>query len=274
MLSIIFDSSGSSETRPSISWRKFVAFHLILFIPLCASSMPAFAGDAINGKTQFLSNYVGRGLSQSVGQPSIETEVNYDPGEGFYVGLSGYSINILDELYPGDSASLLIEGTLGYSKSLDQESQVKFGVQRVQFPGHYVKQPIPMEEPNTTEAFCYFRWSRLSLKLNYSVTDYYGTFDSRGSWYLDGAVWQPISDNWNLGAHVGRKILAGNDPNSGLINGRKNYTDYKLSASYSLTSRLSFSVATTWSNATPTFYTVNGYNVSGHQTWFLVESDW
>lgn len=243
----------------------------------CTISSLAYAegsSDVFAGNVQFMSNYVGRGLSQSVGQPSVGAELDYNPNDGFYAGLSGYSIDVLDQLYPGDSASLLLEGAMGYRQSFAQDSQWKLSIQRVQFPGRYVPQAQPMEEPNTTEITGYLRWKRLSLKLNYAVTDYYGTFDSQGSWYVDCGAVLPMNGKWSFGAHLGRKMLAGSNPFSGLENSRRNYTDYKASVSYSLSSRISFTLANTWTNANPVLYTVNGYNVSGHQTWFLIEEDW
>lgn len=240
--------------------------------PACVAA--AGPSPAFTGNVQFMSNYVGRGLSQSVGQPSVEAELDYDPGHGVYAGLSGYTINVLDELYPGDSASLLIEGVIGYQRAFAQDSQWKLGIQRVQFPGRYIAQSSPMEEPNTTEVTGYVRWRWLSAKLDYAVTDYYGTFGSAGSWYADLNASQPVGESWTFGAHLGRKTLMGSDPVGGSANSRKDYTDYKLSLTCSFGPGLSFALAHTWTNANPAFYTVDGYDVGGHQTWLLVEKEW
>lgn len=254
---------------------KTVLFCVSLGLACSLSTSTEAAGLALfTGNVQFMSNYVGRGLSQSVGQASVEAELDYDPGDGVYAGFSGYSINILDDLYPGDSASLLIEGSIGYKQGFARDWLWKAGIQRVQFPGRYVPQPHPMEEPNTTEAIGYLRWKGLGLKLNYAVTDYYGSFGSRGSCYADLSASQPMSGGWTLGAHLGRKLLAGSDPYTGLKNHRKDYTDYKLSVGYALGSGINLTLAHTWTNADPAFYTVAGYDVSGHQTWLLLEKDW
>lgn len=247
---------------------------ITLIYPFPARVDAAEPGPSFTGNVQFMSNYVGRGLSQSVGQSSVEAELDYDPGEGVYAGLSGYSIGILDELYPGDSASLLLEASAGYKRAFGQDGLWKSGVQRVQFPGRYVAQPQPMEEPNTTEAIAYLRWKGLSMKLNYAVTDYYGTFGSRGSVYADLSASQPLDGRWTLGAHLGRKMLAGRSSVDGLANSRRDYTDYKLSVSCALGSGISLTLAHTWTDANPVFYTVHGYDVSGHQTWLLLEKDW
>lgn len=239
----------------------------------CARAHAEGPDTLFTGDVQFMSNYVGRGISNSVGQPSVSAELDYNPGDGVYAGIDGNSINILDELYPGDSASLLLEGLIGYRQAFARDWLWKAGVQRVQFPGRYVPQPSPMEEPNTTEAFGYIRWKWLSAKLNYAVTDYYGTAGSRGSSYADLGAAYPVGEAWTFGAHLGRKTLTGNDPVSDLKNSRKDYTDYKLSVTYAFGSGISLTLAHTWSNANPALYTVDGYNVAGHQTWLLLERD-
>ena len=241
--------------------------------PFCMRAHAEGSGSLFKGDVQFMSNYVGRGISNSVGQPSVSAELDYNPGDGVYAGIDGNSINILDELYPGDSASLLLEGLIGYRQAFARDWLWKAGVQRVQFPGRYVPQPSPMEEPNTTEAFGYIKWKWLSAKLNYAVTDYYGTPGSRGSSYADLGAAYPVREAWTFGAHLGRKALAGKDPVSGLGNSRRDYTDYKLSVSYAFGSSISLTLAHTWSNANPALYTVDGYNVAGHQTWLLLERD-
>jgi len=255
---------------------KTFLLHAFLCMACLLSRWADAAGPSqgFTGNVQFMSNYVGRGLSQSVGQPSVEAELDYDRGDGIYVGLSGYSIDILDELYPGDSASLLMEGAVGYKRAFAQDASWKLGIQRVQFPGRYVRQAQPMEEPNTTELIVYVRWRGLSAKLDYAATDYYGTFASKGSCYADLNASQPMGESWTFGAHLGRKMLVGRNPFDGLENSRRDYTDYKLSVSYALGARISLTLAHTWTNAVSAFYTVDGYDVSGHQTWFLIEKDW
>src|SRR5215472_3978311 len=233
----------------------------------------AHAGDPFTGDVKLMSNYVGRGLSQSVGRPSVAGELRYEPAEGWCAELSGYSINVLDELYPGDSASLLLEVGAAYRHTSTDGTRWQGGVQRVQFPGRYVVQSAPMEEPNTTELVLQATRGGWSAKLDYALTDYYGTLDSRGSWYADLAGAQRLEDAWVLGAHLGHKRLTGADPRSGLGNGRKDYTDYKLSLSYALGSGLSLTLAHTWTNAAAAFYTVQGYNVAGPQTWLLIEKE-
>ncbi|MHB8426000.1 MAG: TorF family putative porin, partial [Gammaproteobacteria bacterium] len=158
---------------------------------------PAYAqqpDNTLTGYVALMSSYIGRGLSQSVGQPSIQAELDYNnTGAGLYAGMDGTSINWIDQLYPGDSVSLEADGYAGY-RWFAGDWAYKCGLLRMQFPGHYVPQTPPAARPDTTEVFSFIGWRNLSAKLNYAVTDSFGAPDSRGSWYLDLSVTQPVGN--------------------------------------------------------------------------------
>jgi uncharacterized protein (TIGR02001 family) len=232
------------------------------------------AAEPFSGYVQFMTNYVGRGLTQSVGQSSAQGEFDYYAADGIYTNLDGTSINWIDQAYPGDSVSIEVDGVIGYRHMFAQDWTYKFGVLRLQFPGRYVPQSPPAAEPNTTEVFGYLSWRGLSARLNYSVTDSFGTPDSKGSTYLDLSASQPLDERWILGGHLGLKRQTGKDPLSGVSHSRSNYTDYKLSMAYAFRSDLSVTMAETWTNANPALYTINGYDAGGHHLWLVLEKDY
>jgi len=214
---------------------------------------------------------VARGISQSQGQPSVQGEIDYNSGEGVYGGVDGNSINWVDQLYPGDSVSLQLDGWLGYRKHFGSDWTTKAGFLRTQFPGRYVLQSPPADQPNTTEAFGSVAWNGLSAQLSYAVTDFVGIPDSEGSTYLSVAASRPVSESWTFGAHLGRETAAGHDPITGQSNSIFNYTDYKLFVVCDLGSGFSLTLAHTWTNANLNIYTINGYALGGHHTWLLME---
>lgn len=231
------------------------------------------ASDAVSGYVALMSNYIGRGLSQSVGQPAVQAELDVNSGNGFYATLDVTSINWIDQLYPGDSASIEVDGIVGYRRTLAHDWTLKGGVMRLQFPGRYVPQSPPAARPDTTELFGAFAWRGLSAKFNYAVTDAFGTPDSRGSWYLDLSASVPVGAGWQFGAHLGRKHTRGTDPVTHLANSRFSYTDYKLSIARALTDRLSLTLAYAWADANQTLYTLNGYKLAGHHFAVTLEKD-
>lgn len=226
-----------------------------------------------SGNVQFMTNYVGRGLAQSLGQPSVEGEIDVNSGDGVYGGIDGNSINWVDQVYPGSSVGVEIDGWAGWRQHFGPDWVTKFAVLRLQFPGRYAPQNPPSDEPNTTEAYGYVAWKNYSARLNVTVTDAYGTPDSKRSWYLDLNGAQPLAADWTLAEHLGRNNRRGTNSTTGLSNSRSDYTDYKLSLAYAFGEDMSLTLAHTWTNANPAVYTLNRYFVAGHHTWLLLEKD-
>ena len=234
----------------------------------CADEAPLLSGNV-----QFMTNYVGRGLAQSVGQPSVEGEIDVNAGDGWYGGVGANSINWIDQLYPGDSVGMEIDGWAGYRMHFAGDWSWKAGLLRLQFPGGCVPQTPPVAQPNTTEAFGYISWKTYSAQVNYSVTESFGTPDTKGSLYIDLRGAQPLGGQWTLGEHLGRNQKTGHDPVSGVSHRVNDYTDYKVSLSYQFPESVSLTLAHTWTNSDPPRYTLNGYFVGGHHTWLLLEKD-
>ena len=248
---------------------------LAILTAACAFSAQARADqpELFSGNVQFMSNYVGRGLAQSLGQPSVEGEIDYNSGPGIYAGIDGNSINWVDQLWPGDSVDVEIDGWVGYRTIYDADWTSKFGVLRLQFPGRYVQQNPPTDQPNTTELFGYVAWRSLSAQLNCAITNEFATLDSKGTCYANLTAAQTWGPDWSTAEHIGRRKETGHNPDTGVSNSLNNYTDWKLAVSYNLGSNMSLTLAHTWTNADPVGFTLNGYYVGGHHTWLLLEKD-
>ena len=233
--------------------------------------MPATPASLFSGDVRFRTNFVARGISQSQDQPSVQAEIDYNSGDGVYAGIDGNSINWIDQLHPGDSVDTEVDGWLGYRKHFGSGWTTKVGFVRIQFPGRYVPQSPPADEPNATEAFGSVAWNGLKAQLNYAVTNYVGTPDSRGTVYLNISASRPVGGSWTLGADLGRVSQTGHSPVTGKPNSRFDYTDYKLSIACELGSGISLTLAHTWTNTNPGTYTLKGYDLAGHHTWLQLE---
>lgn len=247
----------------------------VILTVACAFSAQARADapDPFSGNVQFMTNYVGRGLAQSLGNPSVEGEIDYNTGPGVYGGIDGNSINWIDQLYPGDSVDIEVDGWVGYRIIYDADWTSKFGVMRLQFPGRYVQQTPPTDQPNTTEVFGYLAWKGLSAQLNCAITNEYATPDSKDSCYASLTAAENFSGGWTLAEHIGRRNETGSSPTTGMSNSINNYTDWKVALSYDLGHNMSLTLAHTWTNADPAGFTLGGYYVGGHHTWLLLEKD-
>ncbi|HLW74905.1 MAG TPA: TorF family putative porin [Gammaproteobacteria bacterium] len=239
-----------------------------------ASPAPAAAPELVGGNVQFMTNYVGRGLAQSLGNPSVEGEIDVNTGDGWYGGVDGNSINWIDKLYPGDDVGTEIDAWAGYRMHFGGgDWRYKLGFLRLQFPGNYAPQTPPTAEPNTTEAYGSLSWTTYSVQVNYSVTESFGTPDTKGSLYIDLSGSQPLGNGFTLGEHLGRNQKTGHDPVTGLSHSRNDYTDYKLHLDYVLGQGITLTLAHTWTNGDLSIYTLGGYAVAGHHTWLLIEKD-
>ena len=251
----------------------------ILLMACCglAAAVGARAEDQplLSGNVQFMTNYVGRGLAQSLGNPSVEAEidVNNATDGGLYGGIDANSINWIDKLYPGDDVGMEVDGWLGYRMRFATDWVWKAGLLRLQFPGNYAPQTPPVAEPNTTEAYGYISWKSYSARVNYSVTDSFGTPDTKGSLYIDLNGSQDLGHGFTFAEHLGRNQKTGHDPVIGVSHRLNDYTDYKFGLSYQFPENTSLTLAHTWTNADPDRYSLGGYFVGGHHTWLLLEKD-
>lgn len=227
-----------------------------------------------SGYVQLMNNYVSRGLAQSVGDPSAQVEIDANSGPGVYGSVGVVKTDWVRKLYTGARVHVEADYVLGYRLIFANGVAWDTGLLRMEFPGHYEPQTPPVRKPDTTEAFTRVRWRGLSARFNYSLTDAFGSPNSGGTWYLDLSATHPVGPRWSLIAHLGRKQARGSDPATGAEYGDMNsYTDYKLAAARNFGAGVSLTVAYTWSNAKPQFYTLDGYNVAGHHVSAVLEKD-
>jgi uncharacterized protein (TIGR02001 family) len=247
-------------------------FTPIVLIFLLASA-PARADTAtplFYGYVQLMNNYVSRGLSQSVGEASAQAEIDVNAGAGPYLNLGAVRLGWVDKLYPGDSVHVEVDGIVGYRVLFD-DGQAKFGVLRIQLPGHYAT-GVPLL--NTTEAFGYVAWKNVSARLNVSVTDAFATPNSRGAWYLDLNATQPLGEGWSALAHYGRRQSRGTNPVTGADNAKLfSYNDYKVGVARDFGHGWSLTAFYSYADTDPKLFTLNNYDVGGGHLSAVLEKD-
>ncbi|MCL1634281.1 TorF family putative porin [Luteimonas sp. SX5] len=252
--------------------RTALAFAAVCAFGSSAAARAASDLDRPSGYVALMSNYVGRGLSQSVGNPSVQIEVNYYDSSGWYAGLDVTTINWVDKVYAGSSVHFELDAYAGY-RWISGDWMVRGYAMRVEFPGHYAPQNPPAQEPNTNELVGFVGWRGLSAKLNYSVSDSYGTPNSKGSYYFDLGAGRGFGEKWYLGAHVARKQPRGRNPQTGVPNDRTAYTAYKIGLTRALPRDFALSLEQTWTTAEPELYTLNGYRVAGSHFAVVVQKN-
>jgi hypothetical protein len=119
----------------------------------------------------------------------------------------------------------------------------------------------------------YVAWRGLSAKLNYAVSDSYGTPNSEGSYYFDLGAGHALGEKWYVGAHAARKRASGRNPQTGVENSRTDYNAYKVALTHSLGRDFYVSFEQTWTTAERALYTLNGYHVAGDHLAVMVQKN-
>jgi hypothetical protein len=238
---------------------------------LTLPGVPARADDDVKavpappplyGYVEVATNYVSRGLSQSVGRPSAQGEIDVNAGPGLYGAAAIAGIDWVDAVYPGADAPAEVAGVI-------PRTIVESGVEMV----------YSLAIPGITRRRR--RWApragvrpralARSVRTNCAATVYWFT---RLAWQLvfRRVCGNAVSPAWLLGAprpqsHARQHPLNGNPTRE------FSYTDYKVSATRYFGGGLSLALAYTWSTAASGVYTLNGYNTGGEQFVAALEQD-
>ena len=180
------------------------------------------------------SSYRFRGIDLTFGKPAIQGGFDYAHESGFYAG--NWNSNISSGAgFPDGNIEMDFYG--GWKKA--------FGDFGIDVGGIYYYYPgsnsTPLSNSNAKditktvsgtnqnfELYVAGSWKFLTLKYNYSLTDYFSLPDSKGSSYLDLTANYEVADGWFINAHVGH--LWAPDYKYAFTTGDQSidYTDWKL----------------------------------------------
>lgn len=155
------------------------------------SFAPTFAGAAtVSGSAALTTDYVFRGISQSLGDPAVQAGVRVQSGSGWYGALWGSSVE-----FAGDTgASTELDYSAGWSGALTERTALDIGITHFDYPS-------ARSELDYAELIATLTWSsNYWLTLGYS-NDVFAT-DSSGIYtQLGGKI--PLADRWRLEAAAG-----------------------------------------------------------------------
>ena len=199
------------------------------------------------------SEYLFRGLKQTQGDPAVQGGVDYDFGNGFYVGAWASYIKWTDEGNYMNNNDVETNAWVGYADKIgDTGFGYDVGILQYYYPGT-VKNGVARSD--ATEAYIGLDKDLGStiLAVKYSQVlsdDAWGIADAKDSQYWEANWTVPLSAQWTATAHVGRSEF---DNNSAL-----DYTDWKLGAEYAMNDNLTLGAGWSDTNASRTQWTVNG----------------
>lgn len=138
-----------------------------------------------SGLVGMFSNYMTRGLSQSWGKPVLQAEMGAEHESGLFFG--AFTSLLSKNLYPG--GHLELDVWAGYEYPLTEEMTVSVEAIYYAFPGANISKatcgvvvPCPSRPHsfNTAQIRVGTTWHGVTLRLDYSLTDYFADSSQTG----------------------------------------------------------------------------------------------
>jgi uncharacterized protein (TIGR02001 family) len=194
-----------------------------LFLAFMLAVGFATAQAQVTGNLGLTSDYRFRGISQTQNAPAVQGGLDYTHSSGFYVG--NWNSSVSSQMYTNGSG---VESDLyaGFKKDIYKGLTLDVGSYNYFYPRATNNTSTNFD---TNELFAGLGYGPVSVKYSQSLSNYFGTANSKNSQYFQADFAQPlvyISKNLSLLAHVGRTEV---NNNSSL-----NYTDYNVGLGYNL----------------------------------------
>lgn len=190
-----------------------------LLLALLMAAGVSVAQAEVTGNLGLTSDYRFRGVSQTQNAPAVQGGVDYTHASGFYAGNWNSSVSSL--MYTNGAG---VESDLyaGFKKEL-------FGLTfDVGSYNYFYPRATNGTSSNfdTYELFAGVGYGPVAFKYSQSLSNYFGTANSKNSGYYSLDLNQPVVGKLSAVAHVGRTEV---NNNSNL-----NYTDWNVGAAYDL----------------------------------------
>lgn len=234
-----------------------------LLLALLATSSAAFAQTApaapettIAYNVGVVSEYRYRGLGQTKGDPALQGGVDYTHASGVYLGVWGSTIKWIKEYASAASTPYSATGPVeidlyGGYKGEAAGLAYDVGYLRYQYQGNTLAKPTFFSNPNTDEIYGAVTAGIFTAKYSYSLSNLFGTLNSKGSSYFDLSANLDLGNGYTLVPHAGRQLVK-NSPAA-------NYSDFSLTLNKDLGKGLTASLAGITTNADKNAWTQNKY---------------
>jgi uncharacterized protein (TIGR02001 family) len=195
-----------------------------------AASLICLATSAANAQTKApepdytlsynigaVTDYRYRGVSQSAKKPAIQGGVDYVAKSGVYLGAWASNITWIKDSAPGLKGPVEIDLYGGYKGDLTKAVSYDLGALQYWYPtNNFSNFGV---NANTLEVYGAVTFGGLvTAKYSHSVTELFGTPNSKESGYLDLSATFDLGNSWSVTPHMGvQRIKTAID-----------YTDYSL----------------------------------------------
>lgn len=161
----------------------------------------------ISSNVTLTTDYIFRGVSQTLNEPAIQGGFDWAASSGFYVGVWGSNVDF------GGDAQIELDGYLGFAKETASGFGWDVGFIHYDYPGE--------TDINFDEVYFGVSYKMFSAKAYF--TDDFAGADDDGT-YIEFNVDIPIGSGFELGLHAGSSSFG-----DGV--GLEDYIDYKAAVS-------------------------------------------
>jgi len=219
---------------------------------------PASA-HTVTSNVGLVSNYVYRGITQTIGKPAIQGGFDYARTSGFYAGVWGSNVSWITGSGSAGNASLEMDTYAGFKGSFAEDYSFDVGAVRYNYLGEYVP-PAGYVKADTSEIYGAIGYKWITAKYSYSLGDFLTVPEAKGTSYLEVNASYTLADSGvTLGAHYGKQTYKGVAADALVAGGTDpSYADYKVNVSKDFSGYV-FGLAYTNTNAkSGGYYTYSG----------------
>ena len=157
-----------------------------------------------------VTDYRYRGISQSAKRPALQGGVDFAHKSGFYLGAWGSTIRwIKDSSFPPFATAkgpVEIDIYGGYKGSINDKLSYDVGGLQYWYVGNTYKN-LTGSNANTFELYGALTYGPVTAKYSHSLTDLFGTPDSKGSGYLDLSANFDLGNGYSIVPHIGAQKI-------------------------------------------------------------------
>ncbi|NBQ89082.1 MAG: hypothetical protein EBU07_16785 [Betaproteobacteria bacterium] len=177
--------------------------------------------DSLTYNVGAVTEYRYRGISQSGKKPAVQFGADFVSKSGFYVGGWASTITwIRDSTKPSTTKGPLeVDIYGGYKGSISDSLSYDVGALQYWYTGNTLGKASGFANANTLEVYGALTSGIFTAKYSHSLTNLFGTVNSKGSTYLDLSATIDLGNGMSLVPHIGHQNI-------------KNFTSY---SDYSLT---------------------------------------
>ncbi len=165
--------------------------------------------------------YRYRGIAQTQGDPALSGGLDYTHNPtGFYAG--AWASTIKWTKAQGGAGDIEIDVYAGKRGEIVKDVSYDVGTLVYLYPNNKFNQNLAPAyvDATTWEIYGQVGYGPAYFKYSYALTNLFGNVDSKGSYYLDAGINQPLADGLVLNVHAGRQVIE-NSPTG-------NYNDWKV----------------------------------------------